>query len=652
MENCRRVVVLIGALMAGWARGDLPEEPFVCSNDVLTAVYDAKGAVLKRLVFKGQDWSESGMTSFRDRIFVSTGEKTEDAEPLFDSDWEFVGSDKRSQCVFTRLASALPGLRLTKTYSIRRVKGEPRRDELVADMVISNLMDEVRTLSFSCGMGLLPPKGKATLRLPSREGFTDTFCPGDVADAFEAAPSTRAMGVFDEKGAGFALVGPAGRVSGFYSWKNGSARQATSECFLNEVAIPPRGTCAYRIVLSFADDVPAYLGDAGLAAGQPVGNPSSHIKTWTAPGTVKSFAVRKGPMPFKKTFDLDLRRVKYRSVYALDVDETDPKGLAVYPRLNGRTEYDRPLEVEATKRPDGKVRLLVRVPDLLDRGIYSYDYRGTYAFFHGRNCGDAYFRGHLVWNDPNARHLPAGSIKEAPLATLNCVPRSPAEVARERLATDFKIPVDLLERVDLSNPVYGEPWFKPGKPIDVLYMLQPGGSIIENGKWVLSSLAAMQPLSFRTLVVMREVLGIHANKPYSVHGTTFGKTVSDWTVESMKQVKDLPRVALLQNLDFAFAQDEFREILARWNAAGHGARFRRLPERAGRVSGLPGRRDDEDDRAGRSRRNRKAEDGDGLPQGEDDERRAFPCGEGQSGATAVLPRRPVWCRRRTRVSLR
>lgn len=566
-------LALVGAGCAVVAFGEsLEEEPFVYSNEVLTAVYDANGGVLKRLFYKGREWTEPGMTSFRDRIFVQTGEKTEDSEQLFAADWEFVPSEKRSHCTFTRLASAIPGLRFTKRFRIYRAKAEPRIDELVADVVVSNLLDEARTFSLACGMCLLPPEGKTTFRMPTADGFKDTFCPGDGGDAFAPNPATRAFGVFDGQGTGFALVAPAGRLSGFYSWKNNSARQATAECFLNEVRLAPKGTYAYSVSLVFSDDVPALLTARRFAAGKPESAPSSHIRVWTEPGTLKVKTLREGPRPFKKTFDLDLRRVKPDSVYALDTEETDPAGLAVYPRLNGRTEYDRLLEVEPTVRPDGKVRLLVRVPPLSTKEI-SYEYRGKYAFFHGTNRGEADFRGHLVWNDPTVKHLPKGTIRETPLATVKCVPRPLIEVAREKLERDFKIPLDLLGHVDVSNPPYDEPWFRPGKPIDVLYLLQPGDNIIENGKWVLSNLAAMQPLKFRTLVVLPEVLGVSGNKPYSVYKTMFGKTVSDWTVESMKLVRDLPRVALVQNLDFAIAQTEFREILVRWNAAGTGLVF-------------------------------------------------------------------------------
>lgn len=543
------------SLVVGSLNGmDISEEPFVCSNELVTVVFDAKGAVVKRLLIGGEEWSVPGMESFKDRLFVARGRSNEISESLFSSDWEYVGSTDPAVCVFTRLTQALSGLRVTKTYRLGRPKDGLARAELVARVEIKNLGDKTCAFSPACGLGLLPPAGKATLRMPTEDGFKDSFCPGDIGDAFAAHPATCAFGVFDEKGSGYALVAQPGFVSGFYSWKGPLARQATAEWFGNEVRLKPGKSFSYMVKLSLADNIPALLASGAYSAGEPQGVPSSHIRVWTEPGTLKSKTIREGPRPFRRTYDLDLDRGETEFVYALDLDDTDSKGLAVYPRLNGRTEHDRPLPVEAVRRSDGAVRLLVRVP--------------------ARCVGDKRdaepFHGHLVWEDPSAKLLQPGTIREKPRQVLRCVPRPFIEIAREKLEKDFRIPLDLLAKVDVSNPPYGEPWFVPNEKIDILYLLQPGGKIISNGKWVLSSLAAMQPLAFRTLVVLPEVQGTVGNKPYSVYQTLFGDRIDDWSVESLKLVKRMPRVAVVQNLDFSIVQPEVLSVFERWNAAGIG----------------------------------------------------------------------------------
>ena len=466
---------------------------------------------------------------------------------------------------FTRLCSAYPGLRFTKRFIL---KG----DELAAECEIRNLLDEERAFSYSCSIALLPPEGRATLRMPERGGgFSDTYCPGNTGDAFSYMPASRAFAVMDENGAGVALVAPARRVSGFYSWKGGTGRQATAEYFGVVERIPPKDSVKFRVAAVFSDNIMKTVAEPRFASEGIDGEPSSHTKVWNEPGTLKSRVLREGAKAFAKTFDVDLRRERYRSVYALDTDETDPAGLSVYPRLNGRTEWDRPLEVEPVVRDDGKVRLLVRVPSItLKDASYTYEYRRGYAFLHGMNMGDPVLKCHLVWNDSHAKHLPAGSIAEKPLATIPCRPRPVAEVEKERLENDFKIPLDLLGSVNLSNPPYRDPLLKPGKPVEILYMLQPGGSLIANGKWFLSALAAIMPIDFKTLVVMPEVYGVKGNKPYSVYGTNFGDTISEWTLSGMRAVGKPPRVALVQNLDFKIAKNGFTDILAGWNAAGTG----------------------------------------------------------------------------------
>ena len=145
---------------------------------------------------------------------------------------------------------------------------------------------------------------------------------------------------------------------------------------------------------------------------------------------------------------------------------------------------------------------------------------------------------------------------------------------REYLEKAIKIPVDLLEQVNIADVGYHEPWLKPCDPVDILYVYNPGTAIIRNGKRIMSELASRMDITFETVPMILEVMGTRGGKPYSVYPTYLGEKVDDWSVESLRAVSARsPKVVLLQNHDFAFVQKEVQDMLAAFAKKGAGLVF-------------------------------------------------------------------------------
>ena len=145
---------------------------------------------------------------------------------------------------------------------------------------------------------------------------------------------------------------------------------------------------------------------------------------------------------------------------------------------------------------------------------------------------------------------------------------------REYLQKAFKIPVDLLEHVNIADVGYHEPWLKPCDPVDILYVYNPGTAIIRNGKRLMSELAARMDLTFETVPMILEVMGTRGGKPYSVYPTYLGEKVDGWSVDLLRKASSRsPKVVLLQGHDFAFVQKEIQDMLAAFAKKGAGLVF-------------------------------------------------------------------------------
>ena len=134
---------------------------------------------------------------------------------------------------------------------------------------------------------------------------------------------------------------------------------------------------------------------------------------------------------------------------------------------------------------------------------------------------------------------------------------------REYLEKAIKIPVDLLEQVNIADVGYHEEWFKPGAPVDILYVYNPGTAIIRNGKRLMSELTARLDLTFKTVPMILEVMGTRGGKPYSVYPTYLGEKVDDWSVDLLRKASSRsPKVVLLQGHNLALVQKEVQDTLA------------------------------------------------------------------------------------------
>lgn len=151
---------------------------------------------------------------------------------------------------------------------------------------------------------------------------------------------------------------------------------------------------------------------------------------------------------------------------------------------------------------------------------------------------------------------------------------------RERLEKGMKVPLDILSHVSPDDVAYPHaPWFKPGRPIRLLYLYDPDSSMIVNGKILLREIAARTPIEPTVVPVFREMLGIRGkDKPYSVYNAFFGNRTDPWSEDKLKRVRTGDYdVVLVHRIDFAQSSPVCTEVLRDIASRGAGLVFAACP---------------------------------------------------------------------------
>ena len=568
----------VSAFAGGWE-----DEVFVLSNANLRVAISLDGAEMTRCEYKGVTLSVAGQTSFADRLVRSTGEATEDMEVISGTTFglDRNTTDKRHVgYVFSAIPRGFSSFRLTKTYFLGT--DEEGTDEVFVFYQLKNLSDAPQEISYATGMKLLPGLKTATLLMPTKDGVDRIVYPGSSAAEDHALnPASRVYGVHDPDGFGFAFVAPQHRTGCFYTWKNLTGqRLATQEFWGIDETVPAGGEIHFIVAVKFSSDIPALLARTKLPVGKLLGKLSSHLRRWPElGGKLKVNRISGSPERFRRTYELDLRRQLVDTVYSLDLEDADPAGIAVYPLSNGQAEYDRPYEVEATKRTDGKVRLLLKMPGFCPgRNIRGgIRWKGDWFIHNGRiNRGRATCPGVIVWDDPSAKLLPSGTLKPSDLLVFHedpyaIVPRPAVERYADKLVKDFKIPLDFISRIKPGFTCWHKEWFKPAPPIDVLYLNDPTYWLLRNEKRLVLELQQLRDIRYTPIPLLADIFGIEGRKPFnSTYRVSFGEKVGDWSMEQVRAVATPPKAVMIHNFDFVRAQPELLEIFARWRASGSG----------------------------------------------------------------------------------
>lgn len=318
--------------------------------------------------------------------------------------------------------------------------------------------------------------------------------------------------------------------------------------------VPPGGTFAFSAEMRIVD-----------------GRPTPFV--WTerpppAPARWDGVLVDRSRNRFGRTLDFELDKSCANGTLVVDTNLDSADGLAVSPVVCDSAQYDRIYPAEAERTPDGKARLLVRLPK-----------RPPF--------GEGKFRCRMLEHVRRPPRLAAGTLSADKAAVrIAYAPEPPVPYFREKLERLYNVPVGYLETLCTNTVTYHEPWFRPSAETDVLFMywparIQPYGDAMENGKRLIVELLQRMNLRYDLLTLLPEVLGVRWKKPYGVYPAQFGDYLGDWTMARLRERKP-PKVAIVNELDFTKTQAEAVEIFADWQKRGTAFVFAdctRVPKR-------------------------------------------------------------------------
>ena len=157
------------------------------------------------------------------------------------------------------------------------------------------------------------------------------------------------------------------------------------------------------------------------------------------------------------------------------------------------------------------------------------------------------------------------SVKASPLS---CVKLSAKEMARQELVKQWDIPIDELEALSTKAVTNFKPWFTPAeKSVDILYLpCEDRVGRLHKAKREVAELAARMPLNIKCIPIIRKV--VSSTGSYGVWVMTFRKELSDYTAESLKEIKKAPKVVVLTTFNEKLHSKDFLDILARWQKEG------------------------------------------------------------------------------------
>ena len=157
------------------------------------------------------------------------------------------------------------------------------------------------------------------------------------------------------------------------------------------------------------------------------------------------------------------------------------------------------------------------------------------------------------------------SVKAAPVS---CVKLSAKDMARQELVKQWDIPIKELESLSTAAVRNSKNWFVPAeKKIDILYLpCENRVGRLHGTKREIAELAARLPMNIKTIPVIRQV--VSSTGSYGVWVMTFRKTLSDYTAESLKEIKKAPRVVVLTTYQEKLHDKDLLDIFLKWQKEG------------------------------------------------------------------------------------
>ena len=157
------------------------------------------------------------------------------------------------------------------------------------------------------------------------------------------------------------------------------------------------------------------------------------------------------------------------------------------------------------------------------------------------------------------------SVKPEPLS---CSRVSPLEKGRRELKEQWGVPLEVLESLSLEVENPHKKWFHPAaKNVDILYLPfeHERGRLLRD-KRIVVELAQRMPMNLKVIPVLRRI--ISSTGVYGVYVATFGKELSLYTAESLKQLSAPPKVVLITDINHKQFDKGMEKLFADWQKKG------------------------------------------------------------------------------------
>jgi hypothetical protein len=316
-------------------------------NDFFDVRFDTRGAVIKNLIHKGQNWNGScaAGSSFGDmRVGCATGPKSQEHENFEKYDfaikeWKILGRNT-VHVTFTACGTVFQNIRLEKTYKFNHY----RPDELVVDYEFKNTGSKAQNL-FVGIRTFFRRTGKNNVYYQPRQTGDAALVQSKHME-FSKLPPRRFMAVAAEDKSGLVMAFPADSLTGLMNWflKEGFP---TQEFFSDERPILPGKSRKLSVTMTFTKNVHALRSSAAMKTVKIKGtippqveqlareeDPSYSVRiVKAAPSQDRNFV----DITFNRQFNDSWRAVKLPAGAVV-------KKMAVFQLENGVPSFDRPVK--------------------------------------------------------------------------------------------------------------------------------------------------------------------------------------------------------------------------------------------------------------------------------------------------------------------
>lgn len=316
-------------------------------NDFFDVRFDTRGAVIKNLIHKGENWNGScaSGSSFGDmRVGCATGAKSQEHENFEKNDfaikeWKVMGRNT-VHITFSACGTVFQNIRLEKTYKFNHY----RPNELVVEYEFKNTGSKPQNL-FAGIRTFFRRSGKNNVYYQPRTTGDAALVQSKHME-FSKLPPRRFMAVAAEDKSGLLMAFPADSVTGFMNWflKEGFP---TQEFFSDERPIQPGQSRKIAVTMTFTKDVHALRSSSAMKTVKVKGTIPPQVEQ-LAREEDPSYSVRtvKAADPKDRNFvDISFNRQFNDSWRAVKLPDNVKMGkIAVFQLENGVPSFDRPVK--------------------------------------------------------------------------------------------------------------------------------------------------------------------------------------------------------------------------------------------------------------------------------------------------------------------